>query len=241
MTFTVAGASTINATSPTNPTAHALPVPGSTSVDDLLVVGYWGGIGIEVTDARLTSVYRSGQPPYSAGAYGTATDLTDVTFDAYLSIAGIAIAVALTDYSSYVVSASAETFGMPSTDEAFSGVSGIAGAVVCVIDVEDSSSSGLPVDVSLGDDGSWTTEGAAYLTETYYTGYALKAYSYQGTGTIPSLTVASSVDAVTRSVFAVLFNDLAAGRVLRQRQSPRYAPSRVRPTDLRQRQTPYIT
>lgn len=236
-TFTVVGTSTVAAA---GAGSVAIPVPSGTSVGDLLIVGFWGGIGVEVTDSRLTPVNQGGiLAPHNAGAYGIATDLSDVTLDCS-GWDRLAIVLALTAVDGSPV-ASARLIAPPSST-ALAETAGFSAAVVFVADFQDTTSTtGLPVDSSIGDDADWTTQDFQYVTATFdQTGTSIKCFTYVGVDPVPELTSTPSGDARTRTVFVTLLSDVvpvATRPYLRQRQSPRANPrvSLNRPT-LRTRQ-----
>ena len=232
--FTVVGTSSLANASTGSAT---IPVPTGTQIGDLLVVGFWQGTGCEVTDSRLTTVDRSGIPsPYNSGAYGTATDLSDVTLTFTGTYPQVAIVLALTDVIGTLDSATAlEQGGFP-TDLVYSSTGGRNSSVAFVADFGNTA-----LDVTVGASSTWTTQDhvGADLVD-------LRCFTYDLTDPIPELNVSYGVDTLNRGGFRLVFYGVnpvvgTTSTYMRQRQSPVRAPSRNRPPQVRQRQRPEVT
>lgn len=239
MVFTVVGSNTDTINPATDPELVAVSLEPSTQVGDMLVVSFYGGSGFEVTDPRLTVVDRPGiSSPYNSGAYGVATDLSDVEVTVHGYALGFITVVTVRDYGSVAFAGASQTGGMPGTSVVIpSGTFPDQGnAVVTVSDV-----GGAAVDV--GDDAGWITQ--EYLTVTRGAdGSSQRVLYYDSGAPVPGLTASYNTFVTTnRSWFYVIFGDAVASTTtyLRQRQSPVRAPSRIRPPQVRQRQRPEVT
>jgi len=213
------------------PYTHSIPVPTGTQVGDLLVVGFWGGSGHSVPDTRLTTVNRV-SPTTPAGAYGVATDLSDVQIETdYLFNRTAIIVVAVRDYGT-IETTLARCDGSLFDPIINPGAAPDYNASVAFV-IDSGAPGGLP-----GDDADWVTSQTAV-----YGNYYNKCYTFSGTGGIPGLSATYDAGASNRSAFWIQFTAILPGTAtdptyLRQRQSPVRTPSRNRPVDIRNRQTP---
>ena len=243
----VVGVSTGVLTTPEFPDAFNWPktvdvaLPGGTSVDDLIVAGYWLAA---TSDARFTGVEPALVPLVS---YGSATDLSDITFDSQNPTPGFAqpgmlLIAALTDVAGFSVSsilAGYQSVGVssPPLDDFLTAVPG--SMALAIVWGRSETVSG---DAAIGDAAGWATE--ASMSELpvesgpSYT-YTAKCFSYLGPGPVPDLECTYGSDTYTRLYRVVTLRAAAAGTrpYLRQRQSPRANPRvSLNRTSLRQRQ-----
>jgi len=192
----------------------AIPVPSGTSVGDLLVVGFWGGAGCEVTDARLTAVNRTGiGSPYNSGAYGVATDLSDVTLT-FTGYPRLAIVLALADVA-----------------PGFTGEALMQGTVASLVFDESPGVAGIGfvcdigtgfTPASVGGSADWDTQDHVTLAPELYD---LRCFSFDGVSPVPALDVSFDPATISRAGFRLLWPVPATSRpFLRQRQSPRANP-----------------
>jgi hypothetical protein len=241
MAFTVVGSSSSAVASTTDPESYAIPVPSGTEVGDLLVVGYWGGDGCQITDDRLSTVGRTGlASPYSSGAWGIATDLSDVTLD-MTSFAGITVT-----YPGLVTVLALRGVGEPDdtgaqqfveyddTDDMYARFtgSGYDQAVMFVCDVNSS------VFTEVGT-SAWTDQGEVNVLDGGDPGlyYSLRGFTWTG-GEPDPLVVGDAGGNEARSLFLVRWGVAAPARhYLRQRQSPNTSIRNGIQSSLRQRQT----
>lgn len=230
MTYLLVGTSTLAGSyAPSFPYTHSIPVPTGTQVGDLLVVGFWGGSGHSVPDTRLTTVNRV-SPTTPAGAYGVATDLSDVQIETNFSGNVTAIIVAaVRDYGT-IETALARSDGSVFNPVINAGAAPDYNAGITFV---------IDLGANPGDDSGWVTS-ASVSSGSYYA----KCFTFSGTGGIPGLTSADG-GAANRSAFWMQFTAILPGQTtgtyLRQRQSPVRTPSRIRPPVVRQRQRPEVT
>lgn len=228
MAFTVVGFTKYEPTSGAGPVTFSIPVPTGTQVGDLLFVGTWGASWMSVPDTRLTEVDNPNG--YPGGAYGVATDLSDVQVTSSQTTGNDdpVIVMAFRDFGTVV---SAQAVGLSTRtagDELIFGADSThfaAAAVVMNFDI------GYP-----GGGSGWTTQGTATSGNVY-----AQAYTAFDSAGVPALSMAAITGAPTIGAAWLIFDTAPpAARYLRQRQSPRRTPSRVRGVDLRARQTPLI-
>ena len=234
-------------TSTTDPETWTITMPGGASVGDWMVLSVYGGYGYNTADSRFTDVFTTGTATI-AGAFGRITDLSDVTFTTAGSPLMPALAF-LTILSSSgilsVVSWDHELFtGSPPTttvvDTSTPGQSTATDVLVWLTNV-----SATDVPRTPGTDADYTSLATDGGEDSDANKYALRLWEWHGSAGAPDLTSTDPGTGVTersRLFLSLTSTPLSTGHTyLRQHQSPVMAPSRVRPIDLRRRQTPRIT
>lgn len=222
MGLTLVGVTTVATNASTDPQNFLLPVHGSTVVGDFLAVGV-GTFNVSVTDPRLTEVVAE------RGAFGRATDLSDVTLTTTGMWPGLAMCATLRrtelgtrrSYSSLIGD---YAFTTPLDGDGF--VAGVA----FVADADDTDNE---VQTFTG----WTDLGEVSAMGPSTTYCSLRGYFYDGTDPVPDLNPDdSSGGGGARLAFWSLWP--AGGSTwLRQRQSPKHNPRiSLHYPQLRQRQ-----
>lgn len=219
--FTIVGTSSIATAPSTDPEVFTIPVPTGTVVGNLLVVGHHQQ-EVEITDSRLTPVYGVYSAPNSSGAYGVATDLTDVEVTVNGLRPGIVTVVAVdvgapdTTYTDVT----ADYGNLVHTAE-----TGYTAAVAFVCDIEDES------DTQVGTGAAWVNRGEVSVFDGDATYYSLRCVTYVGVDPVPELTlVEAGAGGGLRSSFIAYWVgpfDLPILAPLRQRQSPRGNRTRI--------------
>lgn len=226
-----------------------IALPSGAMVGDLIVIGMiqLGGANHRGVKAVLTPGYTSilaafDNPNWKyTGAYGVTPDLGDVTVTLAWGHGVLAVVLALRDVTpSTIFSQSTEPD--PTDDPAIPETPEFATSIAFIADSTDNFPS--TPDTSIGDAADWTTEAFADYIDVYL-GDAMKAYTYVGPSPMPALSAAASADvAGDRLAVLLTFTDIvpvATRPVLRQRQSPLWAPSRNSDSyHLRNNQTPYL-
>lgn len=218
----VVGTSVLNEPRTTFPEDFTLPLPAGTIVGDIIVVSYWGGYGAEVTDTRLYSSERLVSPDHaSQGAWGEATDLSDIDLRFHGSYAALAIAVTVrTDMGTPTPYPTFPPFGeFPPVGVASRPAIGFVASWTDV-------TTGFSVGTSTG----WTRlTGAERLTSS--SDWAVAAFSYDGPLPVPDLEPTLGPDTpYSMSAYVLAWDEpyvTTRRSYLRQRQSPASAPSRM--------------
>ena len=226
MAVSIVGVSFLAETSVTDPQDHAVPLPVGTLPSDLLVVSWFSNA--ELTDARFTEVLRPAQsPPLSGGGYGLAGDLSDVTLRFSNYEPGLAAVVAIRGGG---------------LDEATVDASGVEGDFALWNEPEDPDHGaalvilgiGIESGAALGPVDGWDDYGTATADDR-----ALRVAAWTGNRPVAAAEMTTYTGGLLCSFSASWFG-WPTGTYLRQRQSPKRTPARVRGVDLRQRQTTFI-
>lgn len=230
----IVGVSSASPAYASDPQGVTVPVPTGTQVGDLLCVGFWAAA--EVTDTRLTQVDTFGSSPvFARAAYGEATYLADVTLTFHGTAPRIAFVVSVRNGMQWI-----------DTDSVFGGFEGDFDNTIYIT---GDKAGGVVVIAGVGYDTTPTTDpftglydlaAASADTSTPGLGATLRVAAWMDGAPTPASELTTATGSLKyRAVFPMRYF-VPGGRYLRQRQSPRRTPSRVRGVDLRQRQTPFI-
>ena len=218
--LTIVGTESIATAGSTDPEVFTIPVPTGTAIGDLLIVGHHQQ-EVEITDTRLTPVYGVYSAPNSSGAFGIATDLTDVEVTVNGTRPGIVTVIALTATSApdafYADVASDYDLLVRSEQPSY------AAAIAFVCDIEDGSG------CEVGTDAGWTDQGEVAVYDGVGSYYSIRCLTYDSGAPVPSLTVdeAEGGGGLRSSLIAYWAPPVITARgFLRQRQRP--PASRVR-------------
>ena len=229
MPVSIVGVEFLAESSITDPQDYAIPLPVGTLPTDLLIVSWFSAA--ELTDPRLTEVVRPLQPaPYSGGGYGLAGDLSDVQVRFDGGAPGLAAVVAVRG-------------GWERLDTATVSASPVEGDFTPWSEPEDSDHGAALVILGIGIESGasidpvdgWDDYGTATVDDR-----ALRVAAWTGNAPVPAADMTTYLGGLLCSFSASWLPWPALGSALRQRQSPRRTPSRVRGVDLRARQTPLI-
>lgn len=204
MSFTYVDWSSVNTESlvyiPPYVHSTTVPLPSATSVGDMLIVSLAPGSYSPATgtgaDARLSSTsVSSGYGPVEIGAYGVATDLTDIPYETNGVNPHQMMVVAINDIGTgtigwgrgYASGTSAEHVPVDYTQS----------NMICF--VRDQTYTGLPTNPEphIGDSDTWTTIGEISISNHGLVGYVTKGFYYNGPGPLPSLDVTFSHPSTT--------------------------------------------
>lgn len=234
MAFTVVGTSELEATITGTQDDYTIPLPTGTTAGDLIIVGtQWGFVNI---DARLTGEVEAvitggaGKAAVAWGVVGSDTSDLDIRFPANYTRNAIIVTIRGKGVPTFAdaIKAPSDTYEGPIIEATTAYTTGVA--------FWASSRSGDP-SYDVGTASGWTNlveaksdDGSVY--------HSLRAGWWDDTE-LAELTVTGVYSDGGWTAAYTLWAPPSA-RYLRQRQSPRRTPSRVRGVDLRARQTPLI-